>query len=262
MLRSLFIAATGMNAQKLSIDVVSNNLANVSTYGYKQGRAEFQDLMYQAMKSPGGPTAEGKMSPTGEQIGLGVRTGSIGKIFKQGDFVNTNNELDVAIEGEGFFQITMPDGTVAYTRAGAFKLDSEGKIVNEEGYSLEPELTVPQDTTSLTIGSDGVVKVQQNNQTTMTELGQIELARFVNPAGLRALGKNLYQETEASGTAVVSTPGLQGFGTLAQGFLETSNVSVVDEMVNMIVSQRAYEINSKAVQTSDEMLQLANNMKR
>ncbi|MBF0343034.1 MAG: flagellar basal-body rod protein FlgG [Nitrospirae bacterium] len=262
MLRSLFIAATGMNAQKLSIDVVSNNLANVSTYGYKQGRAEFQDLMYQAMKSPGGPTAEGLKSPTGEQIGLGVRPVSVGKIFKQGDFINTNNELDVAIEGDGFFQITMPDGTIAYSRAGAFKLDSDGKIVNDDGYPLEPELTVPQDTTAITIGSDGLVTAQQNNQTTLTQLGQIELARFVNPAGLKAIGKNLYQESEASGTPTVSTPGLQGFGSLAQGFLETSNVSVVDEMVNMIVSQRAYEINSKAVQTSDEMLQLANSMKR
>ncbi|MBF0536812.1 MAG: flagellar basal-body rod protein FlgG [Nitrospirae bacterium] len=262
MVRSLYIAATGMSAQQLNINVLSNNLANVSTYGYKKERAEFQDLMYQALKSPGGPTSDVNKSPTGEQIGSGVRPVAVAKSFTQGDFVNTNNNLDLAIEGEGFFQIAMPDGTVAYTRAGTFKLDSNGNVVNNEGYLLEPQLTVPPDTTAITVGADGIVTVQQNTQTALTQLGQIELAKFINPAGLKALGKNLYQESDASGTPVVSTPGLQGFGTIAQGYLETSNVSVVDEMVNMIVSQRAYEINSKAVQTSDEMLQAANNMKR
>ncbi|MEO5357735.1 MAG: flagellar basal-body rod protein FlgG [Nitrospirae bacterium YQR-1] len=262
MQRSLFIAATGMTAQQTNINVISNNLANVNTYGYKQGRAEFQDLMYQAIISPGAQTAEGMVSPTGEQIGLGVRPAAVGKIFKQGDFINTGNEMDLAIEGQGFFQILMPDGTIAYTRSGAFKLNQDGNIVNDSGYPLEPAITVPNDTVSFSVSTDGIVSVLQNTQTSYTQLGQIELARFVNPSGLKALGKNLFQQTDASGAETLGTATQDGFGSIAQGFLETSNVSVVDEMVNMIVAQRAYEFNSKAIQTSDEMLQTANNLKR
>jgi flagellar basal-body rod protein FlgG len=251
-----------MNAQKTNLDVISNNLANTSTYGFKQGRAEFQDLIYQAVQSPGAPTAEGYTSPTGIQIGLGVMPASAGKIFKQGDFVNTGNSLDMAIEGNGFFQIAQADGSTAYTRAGNFKLDGTGRIVNDQGLVLQPEMTVPSDTVSISISTDGIVSVVQNTQTTESQIGQIELANFVNPAGLRALGKNLFAETEASGAVNLSVPGQQGFGTIAQGFVETSNVNVIDEMVNMIVSQRAYEFNSKSVQTTDEMLQTANSLKR
>ncbi|QWR78815.1 flagellar basal-body rod protein FlgG [Candidatus Magnetomonas plexicatena] len=262
MQRSLFIAATGMTAQQTNINTVSNNLANVSTYGFKKGRAEFRDLMYQAIVNPGAQTAEGMVSPTGEQIGLGVAPAAVGKIFMQGDIINTGNQLDLSIDGTGFFQILMPDGTISYTRSGAFKLDKDGKIVNDAGYPLEPEITVPTDTTAISISSDGIVTVLQNTQTTYSQIGQIELARFVNPSGLKAIGSNLFQETDASGTVDLGTASQNGFGSVSQGFLESSNVSVVDEMVNMIVAQRAYEFNSKAIQTSDEMLQTANNLKR
>ncbi|KWT85391.1 flagellar basal-body rod protein FlgG [Candidatus Magnetominusculus xianensis] len=262
MIRSLFIGASGMTAQKTNLDVISNNIANTSTYGFKLGRAEFQDLMYQAVQAPGAPTAVGYPSPTGIQIGLGVMPSSAGKVFKQGDFINSNNELDIAIEGKGFFQIALTDGSIAYTRAGNFKLDSTGRIVNDQGLVLQPEMTVPTDTVSISIASDGTVSVLQNTQTTESQIGQIELGSFANPAGLKAIGKNLFTETDASGAVNLSTPGLQGFGTLSQGFLETSNVNVIDEMVNMIVSQRAYEFNSKSVQTTDEMLQTANSLKR
>ncbi|MCG6552313.1 MAG: flagellar basal-body rod protein FlgG [Candidatus Magnetominusculus sp. LBB02] len=262
MIRSLFIGASGMNAQKTNLDVISNNIANTSTYGFKANRAEFQDLMYQAVQAPGATTSTGFLNPTGIQIGLGVMPSSAGKIFKQGDMVNTGNELDVSIEGKGFFQITQADGSLAYTRAGNFKLDSTGRIVNDQGLVLVPEMTVPTDTVSISISSDGIVSVLQNTTTTQAQIGQIELANFANPAGLKAIGKNLYTETDASGAVNVAVPGQQGFGTLDQGFLETSNVNVIDEMVNMIVSQRSYEFNSKSVQTTDEMLQAANNLKR
>jgi len=262
MLRSLFIAATGMEAQKLNIDVISNNLANVNTTGFKKSRADFQDLMYQTIRAPGATSAEGVQIPSGIQVGLGVKPVAVQKLFLQGDFVSTGNNLDLVIEGEGFFQIQRPDGTTAYTRSGAFKLDSEGRIVNSDGYPLEPSITIPANTTSVTIGSDGKLTVQQAGTTTPTEVGQIELAKFLNPGGLSALGKNLYQSTASSGEPTTGNPSLEGMGTLNQGFLEMSNVNVVEEMVNMIVSQRAYEMNSKAVQASDEMLQVANNLRR
>jgi len=262
MLRSMFIAATGMEAQKLNIDVVSNNLANVSTAGFKKSRADFQDLMYQTIKAAGATSAEGVQIPSGIQIGLGVKPVAVQKIFTQGDFVNTGNSLDLVIEGDGFFQITKPDGTIAYTRAGAFKLDSEGRIVNSDGYPLEPSITIPSNATNLTVGSDGKITVMTAGSNTPTEIGQIELAKFLNPGGLNALGKNLYQNTASSGDPTTSNPSVEGMGAINQGFIEQSNVSVVEEMVNMIVSQRAYEINSKAVQASDEMLQVANNLKR
>lgn len=262
MLRSLFIAATGMEAQKLNIDVIANNLANVNTAGFKKSRADFQDLIYQTIRSAGGASAEGVQVPSGIQVGLGVKPVAVQKIFQQGDFVQTGNSLDLVIEGDGFFQVLMPDGTVAYTRAGAFKLDSEGRIVNSDGYPMEPGITIPANTLSITVGSDGKVTVMQAGSATPVEIGQIELARFTNPAGLNATGRNLYLPTASSGEAITGTPSSDGLGTLSQGFLELSNVNVVEEMVGMIVSQRAYEINSKAVQASDEMLQVANNLRR
>jgi len=262
MLRSLFIAATGMEAQKLNIDVIANNLANANTVGYKKSRADFQELIYQSLRTPGATSAEGAQIPSGIQVGLGVRPVAVQKIFQQGDFVQTGNSLDLVIEGDGFFQILMPDGTIAYTRSGAFKLDSEGRIVNSDGYPLEPGITVPSNTLNITVGSDGKVTVLQAGSTTPTEIGQIELARFINPGGLKAIGRSLYVNTASSGEATTGNPGAEGIGTIAQGFVEMSNVNVVEEMVNMIISQRAYEISSKAVQTSDEMLQIVNNLRR
>jgi flagellar basal-body rod protein FlgG len=262
MLRSLFTAATGMEAQQLNIDVIANNLANVNTVGFKKSRADFQELFYQDLKTPGATSAEGSEIPSGIELGLGVRPVAVQKLFLQGDFANTGNSLDLVIEGDGFFQIMTPEGTIAYTRAGAFKLDSEGRIVNSDGYPLEPNITIPTDTLSITAGSDGKITVLQAGSTTPSEIGQIELARFINPGGLKANGRNLFTLTASSGDPLLGTPGTEGFGTINQGFLELSNVNIVEEMVNMIISQRAYEVNSKAIQTSDEMLQITNNLKR
>ena len=260
--RSLFIAATGMEAQRINIDVISNNLANVNTGGFKKSRADFQELMYQGLKTAGAVSADGTEVPTGIQIGLGVKPAAVQKIFLQGDFISTGNNLDLVIEGNGFFQISTPDGDTAYTRAGAFKLDSQGNIVNSDGYLLEPAVTIPSNTQEITISPDGTVSVLQPGNSTAVEAGQIEVAQFVNPAGLKAIGKNLYLVSGASGEATTGNPGSEGRGTINQGFLEMSNVNVVEEMVNMIVSQRAYELSSKAIQTTDEMLQMANNIKR
>jgi flagellar basal-body rod protein FlgG len=262
MIRSLFIAATGMEAQKMNIDVISNNLANVNTAGYKRSRADFQELIYQDVKTPGNLSAEGTVIPSGIQLGLGVKPVAVQKIFLQGDFVQTGNNLDMVIEGDGFFQITKPDGELAYTRSGAFKMDNEGRIVTSDGYLLDPSITIPAKTISITIGSDGKVTVIESGNKTPVEVGQIELARFVNPGGLKAIGKSLFETTDSSGDPTTAKPGSDGLGTINQGYIEMSNVNIVEEMVNMIVSQRAYEINSKAVQASDEMLQIANNLKR
>ncbi len=262
MIRSLFIAATGMEAQKLNIDVIANNLANVNTTGYKRSRADFQELMYEEIKTPGAASAEGVQLPSGIQLGLGVRPVAVQKVFEQGDFTPTGNPLDMVIEGDGFFQVIKPDGEIAYTRSGAFKLDSEGRIVTSDGYPIEPEITIPSDTLEITIGSDGRISVTQPGSTTPTEIGQIEIARFSNPGGLSSIGKNLFEETASSGVPTTGTPGTEGLGTIQQGFIELSNVNIVDEMVQMIVSQRAYEINSKAVQAADDMLQIANNLRR
>jgi flagellar basal-body rod protein FlgG len=251
-----------MQAQELNIDVISNNLANVNTSGFKKSRAEFQDLLYETLRPPGASSSEDTIVPTGIQLGHGARPAAVLKIFTQGDFQNTKNELDLAIEGDGFFQILMPNGEVAYTRSGEFKLDRDGTIVNPDGFPLEPELTIPTDTVSISVGMDGTVSVIQAGDATPSEIGTMQMARFINPAGLRSLGKNLFVPTEASGDEITGTAGEDGFGTIAQGFLEMSNVSVVDEMVNMITAQRAYETNSKAIQTSDDMLQIANNLKR
>ncbi len=262
MIRSLWTAATGMEAQQMNIDVVANNLANVNTVGFKRSRADFQDMLYQTIKSAGARSSAQTEVPTGIQVGLGTRTVAVQKLFLQGDFQQTGNELDIAIEGDGFFQIIQPNGEIAYTRAGGFKLDSVGRIVTSDGYPLEPEMTVPTDATTITIGADGTVSVFQAGSTTPTELGNIQLANFSNPAGLRNIGRNLLVQTPSSGVPAIGTPGELGLGTLSQGFLEMSNVSVVDEMVNMIVGQRAYEINAKAISTADEMLQTATNLRR
>ncbi len=262
MIRSLFIAATGMQAQKLNIDVVANNLANANTVGYKKSRADFQELIYQDLRTPGALSTEGSEIPSGIQLGLGVRPVAIQKVFQQGDFIHTGNPLDLVIEGDGFFQILMPDGTIAYTRGGSFKLDSEGRIVNSDGYVLEPEIAIPPDTLSITIGSDGIISVVEAGSTEPTEIGQIELTRFINPAGLKAIGRGLFIPTASSGDPITDIPGNEGIGTISQGFIELSNVNIVEEMINMIISQMAYEMNSKAVQASDEMMQTANNMKR
>jgi flagellar basal-body rod protein FlgG len=262
MQRSLYIAATGMEAQRLNIDVISNNLANVNTTGFKKSRADFQELLYQGLKSAGASSAEGAELPTGIQVGLGVKPAAVQKMFQQGDFVSTGNSLDLVIEGNGFFQITKPDGEVAYSRSGSFKVDSEGRIVNSDGYPLEPAITIPSNTLQITVTQDGTVSVMQAGSTTPVQIGQIELSQFINPGGLNALGKNLFTPTGASGEPTTGNPGTDGLGTINQGFLEMSNVNIVEEMVNMIVSQRAYELNSRVVQTSDEMLQMANSIKR
>ena len=262
MIRSLWTAATGMEAQQLNVDTIANNLANVNTVGFKRSRADFEDLLYQMVRQPGVASTSNTVEPTGIQIGLGVKPAAVVKNFAQGNFKETGNPLDVAIAGHGFFQILMPDGTIAYTRSGAFKIDNNGRIVNSEGYPLTPQITIPNDAVAINIGNDGTVSVLEAGQTTPTQIGQIQLAYFINPAGLKAIGHNLYQETQSSGTATIGNPGTNGLGTLEQGVLEMSNVSVVQEMVEMIAAQRAYETNAKAIQTSDEMLQTANNLKR
>jgi flagellar basal-body rod protein FlgG len=259
-----------MQAQELNIDVIANNLANVNTSGFKKSRAEFQDLLYESMRPAGAASSADTTIPTGVQLGHGTRPSAVQKLFGQGDFQNTENQLDWAIEGDGdwaiegdgFFQIELPNGDTSYSRCGEFKLDADGRIVNADGFLLVPPMTIPTDTVSITVGMDGTVSVIQADDPVPSEIGTIQLARFVNPAGLRSLGKNLFVPTEASGDEIVGTPGENGFGTIAQGFLEMSNVSVVDEMVSMITAQRAYETNSKVIQTSDDMLQMANNLKR
>jgi flagellar basal-body rod protein FlgG len=262
MLRTLWIAASGMQAQKLNIDVISNNLANVNTTGFKRSRADFQDLLYDTLRLTGASSSAETQVPTGIQVGQGTRPVATNKIFLQGDYQLTQNDMDLAIEGDGFFQILQPNGDVAYTRAGAFKLDSEGRFVTSDGFFMDPEIAIPSNTLAISIGTDGTVSVLQAGQSNPVEIGTIQLARFPNPGGLKSIGRNLYLPTSASGDAITGTGGKDGFGTVAQGYLENSNVNVVDEMVNMIVAQRAYEINSKAVQTADEMLQIANNIKR
>ena len=262
MMRALYTATTGMLGQQLQIDVTSNNISNVNTFGYRKERAEFADLFHQVLQYAGSSTSETTLSPTGIEVGLGVRPTSVQKIFSQGNFKETENNLDIAITGNGFFQIELPDGTIAYTRDGSFKLDDEGNVVNSQGYLLVPNITIPDDATQVNIGTDGTVTVVQGNETEVNELGQIETVNFINPAGLHALGDNLYLNTNASGDPIVGTPGLNGFGQLRQGFVETSNGKLVEEMTDLIVGQRAYEANSKSIQTADSMLQIVNQLKR
>ena len=262
MIRALWTAASGMQAQQLAIDVVANNLANSNTTGFKASRADFQDLMYQTVKTTGAPSTNATMIPTGIQVGLGVKTAAVTKIFTAGNITQTGNELDIAIQGNGFFQIQQPDGSTAYTKAGTFKKDGTGRIVTSDGSPLLPEILIPANATSTTIGSDGTVSVQVGGQTAASTVGTIQLAAFSNPSGLNSIGKNLFMPTDSSGAATVGTAGQNGLGTFEQGYVEMSNVSVMTEMVNMIVGQRSYEINSKAVQASDEMLQQAAGLKR
>lgn len=260
MMRSLWTAATGMVAQQLNIDVISNNLANTNTSGFKKSRAEFEDLMYETMRIAGSATDGDNRIPVGIQVGMGVRPTAVHKFFTQGDFQNTGNPLDMAIEGEGFFQVLVGD-QLMYTRSGAFKLNQDGTLVTANGYPLQPEFTVPTDAKSVAISERGRITALDANGQEIAA-GEIPLYSFVNPAGLDAKGRNLYIPTEASGEAIEGVPGEENLGTIAQGFLEMSNVEVVDEMVQMIVGQRAYEMNSKAIQTSDNMLQTAVQLKR
>lgn len=259
MQRSLFTGATGMRAQQLNLDVIANNLANVNTTAFKRSRVDFQDLLYQTLRAPGSISAQGLEVPSGIQLGHGVGIASITKLFLQGSFLETGNSLDIAIEGDGFFQITLPDGEIGYSRDGSFELNRDGIIVTADGFALEPEITIPEDAINIAIGTDGTVTVTLSDGTT-DELGQIELARFINPAGLLSQGRNLFRESEASGDPILSIAGEDGAGTLRQAFLESSNVSVVDEIVQLIVTQRAFEVNSSVIRTSDEMLQTANNL--
>ncbi|RLA94107.1 MAG: flagellar basal body rod protein FlgG [Deltaproteobacteria bacterium] len=261
-MQALWIAATGMKGQELRINVISNNLANINTPGFKASRIDFEDLIYQSLKAAGATSAGGNQIPTGMDIGLGVRPAAVQKLFLQGDYHQTQNPLDLAIEGKGFFKVTMPDGTVAYTRSGAFKLDSEGRLVTSDGYPVDPEIVIPPEATSITISSDGTVSVTIPGQVSAQEVGRLELADFVNPAGLKAIGKNLFLPTAASGDPTTGNPGEDGLGTIAQGFLEMSNVDLVTELVEMIMAQRAYEINGKVIQSADDMLQTAANLKR
>lgn len=260
MLRGLWSAASGMAAQQLTIDVISNNLANVNTVGFKKSRPDFQDLMYQTLTQAGSTTADGGQIPTGIQIGMGSRPIGVQKMYMQGDFKQTKNELDIAIEGKGFFKI-LRGSEELYARAGNFKLDADGAIVTPDGDKLQPEMTVPTNTTSIKIDQTGTVTAFDPTGTG-SSLGVLEIYTFANPAGLFSVGHNLSRVTDASGDAVSGTAGTDGVGTIAQGFLEMSNVDVVEEMVSMIMAQRAYEINSKAIQTGDNMLQVANNLKR
>jgi flagellar basal-body rod protein FlgG len=255
MIRSLFIAKTGLDAQQTQLDVVSNNLANVGTAGFKKSRAVFEDLIYQTLRQPGAQSTQQTQLPTGLQIGTGVRPVASERIFTQGNLAQTGNQLDVAINGQGFLQVSLPDGTIAYTRDGSLHQDSQGQLVTSSGYPLSPAVTIPANAQTITIGTDGTVSVTQQGQAAATQVGTIQLANFINASGLEARGENLYLESAASGTPTTNTPGTNGIGTLKQGYVETSNVNVVEELVNMIQTQRAYEINSKAISTSDQMLQ-------
>jgi len=263
MIRALYTAASGMNAQQANIDTVANNLANVNTAGFKKSRMEFQDLVYQTLIAPGSETSTAAdQAPVGLEVGLGTRPIATARDFSTGNLKATNAPLDIAIEGQGFFQVNLPTGDIGYTRAGAFHLSADGQIVTADGYQVQPSVTIPKDAVSVTVSKDGIVSVQIAGQTATQQVGTIELASFQNPAGLRAIGGNMYVETTASGSPTTGSPASEGMGTLAQGFLEDSNVSVVEEMVNMILGQRAYEANSRVVKAADEMLSQVNNLVR
>ena len=255
MIRSLWIAKTGMEAQQTQLDAISNNLANVSTNGYKKSHAVFEDLMYQNLRQAGGNSSEQTTLPTGLQLGLGTRAVATSRSFAQGNLQQTTNPLDVAVRGNGFFEIQLPDGTTGYTRDGSFQVSAQGQLVTNNGYTVNPGITIPANAQSVTIGADGTVSVALPGQALPQSVGQIQLASFVNPAGLEPKGQNLYTETAASGTPTTGAPGTTGLGQLQQGFVETSNVNVVEELVSLIQTQRAYELNSKAISTSDQMLQ-------
>ncbi|MEN3755106.1 flagellar basal-body rod protein FlgG [Mangrovibacter yixingensis] len=255
MISSLWIAKTGLDAQQTNMDVIANNLANVSTNGFKRQRAVFEDLLYQTIRQPGAQSSEQTTLPSGLQIGTGVRPVATERIHNQGNLNQTDNSKDIAIKGEGFFEVQLPDGTTAYTRDGSFQLDSNGQLVTNGGFPVQPAITIPSNALSITVARDGVVSVTLQGQTATQQVGQLNLATFINTSGLESIGENLYTETQASGAPTESTPGQNGAGLLYQGYVETSNVNVAEELVNMIQVQRAYEINSKAVSTTDQMLQ-------
>jgi len=261
-MRALWTAASGMQAQQLTLDVVANNLANVQTAGFKRSRVDFQDLVYETLQAPGASSAQGQEIPSGFQVGHGSRAVATQRLFIKGDLQQTGNSLDLAIEGDGFFQVALPSGDTGYTRAGTFKKNSQGQLVTSDGFSLQPQITIPQNATNVVIGVDGIVSVTVAGQAQPQQVGTIELVRFINPAGQQSQGRNIFLPTQASGDAITGTPGRDGLGTLIQGFVEGSNVNVVEEMVGLITSQRAYEINSRAIRTADEMMQTANNLIR
>lgn len=256
---ALWVAKTGLDAQQTKMTVVSNNLANVSTTGFKKDRANFQDLVYQTVRQAGGQSFQDTLLPSGLSLGTGVRVVATEKQHTQGNLVQTENSLDLAIEGRGYFQILMPDGTVSYTRDGSFQIDDQGQMVTSSGYLLEPGISIPQGAESVTIGADGTVTAQLPGQPTATQIGNIQLADFINATGLQPIGQNLFSETAASGAPMVDTPGMNGMGGLIQGALEASNVNIAEELVNMIETQRAFETNTKAIQTTDQMLQFITN---
>lgn len=255
--QSLMIAKTGLDAQQHRMSVIANNLANANTTGFKQDRVVFEDMLYQTVRQAGAQSSGSTQLPSGLMIGTGVRTVATEKMHTQGSIIQTDNALDMAIQGRGFFQVLMPDGALSYTRDGTLQIDSSGQMVMSNGYPLEPSITIPADALSVTVGSDGAVSVLQPGQTAPTIVGNVQLADFVNPTGLQPIGENLYQETGASGAVVTGTPGLTGLGSIVSGALESSNVNVVTELINMIETQRAYEMNSKAISTADQMLQYA-----
>jgi len=260
MIRSLFIAKSGMEAQQMQLDNISNNLANSATNGYKSAHAVFEDLMYQNLRQSGADSTEQTQLPTGLQVGLGVRAVATSRNFSEGTITQTSNTLDVAVNGSGFFQVQMPDGTTSYTRDGSFQQNAQGQIVTSNGNTVLPGITIPANAHSVTIGQDGTVSVVLAGSAAPQSIGQFQLANFINPAGLEPIGQNLFTQTASSGTPITGAPGANGLGTISQGYVEGSNVNVVTELVNMISTQRAYEMNSKAVQTSDQMLQKLNDM--
>jgi flagellar basal-body rod protein FlgG len=257
--QSLWIAKTGLDAQQTKMANISNNLANVGTTGFKRSRAVFADLLYQNVRQVGAQSSQDTQLPSGLMVGSGVRTVATEKVFTQGNMVQTDNTLDMAIQGRGFLQVLLPDGGEAYTRDGAFQVDSQGQLVTAGGYPMQPAITIPESSQSITIGGDGTVSVVQAGSAAVTQVGTVQLADFINPAGLQPMGDNLFIESGASGSPQTGNPGLNGLGTLVQGFVESSNVNVVEELVNMIETQRAYEMNSKAISTADEMLQYVSN---
>ncbi len=254
MIRSLWIARTGLSAQQTNVDVIANNIANVSTNGFKKSRAVFEDLLYQVVRQPGAQSSQTTQISNGLQLGTGVQPVSTARIFTQGNLQKTDNPLDIAIDGAGFFQVLLPDGTIAYTRNGSFQKDNQGNIVTPDGYPLQPNINIPQNALSISIGKDGVVSITQQGQAQPTQLGTIQVATFINPGGLLSVGNNLFLETGSSGTPTPSDPGQNGAGSVQQNYVETSNVDVAEELVSMIEAQRAYELNSKVVTTSDQML--------
>lgn len=252
---ALWVSKTGLDAQQTDISVISNNLANVNTTGFKRGRAVFEDLLYQTVQQPGAQSSQNTQLSSGLMMGTGVRTVATQKMFTEGNIIQSNNPLDIAINGRGFFEVLLPDGTSAYSRDGSFQLDAQGQLVTANGYILQPPITIPEQTKSITIGGDGTVSALTAGETTPNQVGTLQLTDFINPAGLQPIGENLFVETASSGTANAANPGDSGLGTLIQGSLESSNVNVVEELVNMIESQRAYEMNAKAIETVDSMLQ-------